>query len=172
MDTNLYFFTATINQWIPLLKDDSFKTIITDSLSFLVKNGRVKVYAFVIMTNHIHLIWLINENHNLSDVQRDFLKFTAQQFRFRLIDSGKTEYLEKFNVDKSDRQYLFWQSRPLSVELWSDKVIDQKMDYIHNNPCQEKEELTDLPENYKYSSASFYINEETEWNFLSHIGEL
>ncbi|MEA5428411.1 transposase [Arcicella lustrica] len=73
------FFTATILWWKPLLKPDKYKQIIIDSLKFLVENHRVKVYGFVIMPNHIHLVWKINENYLLKDVQRDFLKYTAQQ---------------------------------------------------------------------------------------------
>jgi len=53
----IYFFTATINQWLPLLKDKIHSEIILSSLSFLAKKGLIKVYGFVIMPNHIHLIW-------------------------------------------------------------------------------------------------------------------
>ncbi len=59
------FFTATILKWKTLLFNNSYKEIILDSLSFLVTNGRVKVYGFVIMPNHIHLIWQVREEHKL-----------------------------------------------------------------------------------------------------------
>ncbi len=51
------FYTATINDWNDLLKNDERKNIIIDSLKFLVTNKRIELNAFVIMTNHIHLIW-------------------------------------------------------------------------------------------------------------------
>ena len=69
----LYFFTATIKDWISLLKDDKYKDIIINSLRFLVNNKRVNIYCFVIMPNHIHLIWQIKEGHKKENVQRDFL---------------------------------------------------------------------------------------------------
>jgi len=55
--TDLYFTTATVKDWKHLLRPDKYKTIITDSLSYLVKEQTVRVYAFVMMPNHFHLIW-------------------------------------------------------------------------------------------------------------------
>ncbi|MEM9078825.1 MAG: hypothetical protein AAGC43_17425 [Bacteroidota bacterium] len=68
------FITITVYEWKHLLKPDKYKTIILDSLSFLVKEKRVIVFGFVIMSNHMHLIWQIQGNHKRSSVQRDFLK--------------------------------------------------------------------------------------------------
>ena len=72
----IQFFTATNLWWRRLLQPDKYKQIIIDSLKFLVENERVKVYGFVIMPNHLHIIWKINENHKLDDVQRDFVSST------------------------------------------------------------------------------------------------
>lgn len=161
------FFTASILHWIPLLKPDSRKQVILDSLVFLVEKGRCEVYAFVIMPNHIHLIWRVGENYHREDVQRDFLKFTAQQLKFKLIDSN-SPLLDRFLVDKSDRTYQIWQRRPLSVDLYSREVIEQKLDYIHENPVQGKWSLVEDFVDYKYSSASFYELGVKRFSFLSH----
>ncbi len=88
MDNFTLFFTATILDWKQLLKPDAHKKIIMDSLKFLVEDKRIFLYAFVIMPNHIHLLWRMQENHELHDVQRDFLKYTAQQIKFRLINTN------------------------------------------------------------------------------------
>ena len=72
------FFTATINEWNHLLKDDKAKDIIINSLRFLVTENRINVYGFVIISNHLHLIWRIKSPCLLKNVQRDFLKYTAQ----------------------------------------------------------------------------------------------
>src|SRR5438552_1277965 len=79
------FFTATILDWKPLLKPDKYKLIITDSLRFLVKNKRIWLLGFVVMPNHIHLLWRIQDGCEEKSVQRDFLKFTAQNIKFDLI---------------------------------------------------------------------------------------
>ncbi|MCB0536767.1 MAG: transposase, partial [Bacteroidetes bacterium] len=53
----IYFWTATINNWYQLLDNNELKEIILQSLKYLVDNELVKVYAFVIMPNHIHFVW-------------------------------------------------------------------------------------------------------------------
>ncbi len=159
------FFTASILDWKPLLKEDAFKDIILNSLSYLVENRRIELYAFVIMTNHLHLIWQMGPGYLRSHVQRDFLKFTAQQMRFLLANEDPI-FLKSFEVNLSDRKYQFWKRKPLSIELYSPRVFEQKLDYIHNNPV--KAGLCDLPENYRYSSASFYFDQSEEFPFLTH----
>ena len=161
------FFTATILKWKHLLVNDEFKNIIIESLRFLKKEGSIVVYAFVIMPNHIHLIWQIQEGFRRDRVQMRFLKYTAQQIKFKLRDTANT-FLEDFKAELSDREYQFWQRNSLSIDLWSDYVFMQKLDYIHNNPIQEKWNLAEYPENYKYSSANFYLNELDEFDLISH----
>ncbi|MEQ8927882.1 MAG: transposase [Fulvivirga sp.] len=117
------------------------------------------------MNNHIHLIWQVRQAHQLNNVQRDFLKFTAQQFRFDLINKGAST-LKDFKVKLKDRRYQFWKRASLNVPLYSTKVFEQKLDYIHQNPV--KEGLAKLPENYRYSSASFYLLDDVRYDFLTH----
>lgn len=78
MNNHIRFFTATILYWRQLLNNDKYKEIITDSFDFLVRNNRVWLYGFVIMPNHIHVLWRMQEGIQESDVRRDFLKYTAQ----------------------------------------------------------------------------------------------
>jgi len=161
------FFTATILEWKHLLEEDCMKDIIIESLRFLVKDVRVIVYGFVIMPNHIHLIWQIQDKHIKQNVQQSFLKFTAQKMMFRLIDTGDTT-LENYKVKASDREYQFWERNPLSIDLWSRPVFMQKLAYMHNNPTQAHWKLCKFPEEYKYSSFRFYEFGENEFEFLSH----
>lgn len=126
MEVNFaYFFTATIKNWNRLLEPDKYKKIITDSLNFLVEDKRVKVYAFVIMPNHIHIIWRMLNQHQKKDVQRDFLKFTAQKIKYDLIENNP-KVLAFFKVNQKGRKYQFWQNRPLSVELYNESVVVNK----------------------------------------------
>ncbi len=160
------FFTSTILVWKHLLKPDKYKDVITGSLRFLVEQERVKVYAFVIMSNHIHLMWQVQAGHTLPDVQRDFLKFTAQQIKSDLSIHHPL-VLEKFKVGAKDRQYQFWERNPLSIDLYTHEVFMQKLEYIHWNPV--KAGLCSCPEEYKYSSARFYITGVDEFGFLTHL---
>jgi len=160
------FFTASIYEMKFLLKHEKYKQIVLDSLKFLVDQNRVYLYSFCIMSNHIHIIWQIRPENRCEDVQRDFLKFTAQKIRFDLKDNHPKE-LSKFEVNLKDRKYQFWQRNPLSVELYSQSVFRQKLEYIHWNPVKAGICLT--PEDYFWSSARFYEKNDPLFSFLTHF---
>lgn len=157
-----YFTTATILNWIPLLERNDFKDIVIDSLRFAVMNKRALVYAFVIMNNHFHVVWQVLTPFTLYDVRQNMLKYTAQQIRSLLSENPDYYPLEKFRVDRGDRTYQIWERNPLSIEIYSDKVLKQKINYIHNNLA--KKGLDDV--SYKYSSASYYATGIKNWDFL------
>jgi putative transposase len=161
------FFTATILEWKHLLKPDKYKALIVDSLRYLVEQKRVKVYAFVIMPNHLHLLWKIETPYKREDVQRDFMKYTAQQIKYDLIKNHPL-VLERFRVNAKDRKYQLWERNPLSIYCYSVAVTEQKLNYIHYNPIQEKWQLATQPEFYFYSSARFYQENKDDFGFLTH----
>ncbi len=75
------FFTATNLEWKKLLKPDKYKDIVISSMRFLVKDKRARIFSFVIMEIHIHLIWQMLPDNDPQAVQRDFLKYTARDQR-------------------------------------------------------------------------------------------
>jgi putative transposase len=160
------FITVTCLNWQPVLREERFKNIVIKSLDFLSAEKRVIVYAFVIMSNHFHLIWQVLGNHTRDQVQRDFLKFTSQQILKRLKEE-KSSLLADLIVNAKDRKYQIWERNSLGIPLWSSDVLDQKLDYIHNNPV--KAGLCKYPEEYKFSSAKFYLDEKNDWSFLAHV---
>ncbi|HKG69365.1 MAG TPA: hypothetical protein VKA92_10895 [Segetibacter sp.] len=93
------------------------------------------------------------------------MKYTAQMTIKDLRNNHK-EVLEIFRVKASDRKYQVWERKPLSISLWTQSVFKQKLDYIHSNPVVAG--LCSYPEDYKYSSASFYIKASSDWSFLTH----
>ena len=159
------FVTVTCLDWKSLLQSDSRKQIVVNSLRFLAINGRAMIYAFVIMPNHLHAIWQFYGGHQGGNVLRDFLKYTSQQLLRDLAeeDQGLFHMLE---VNKRDRKFQVWKRNSLRIPLWSNKVFDQKLNYIHQNPVRAG--LCNQPEDYKYSSASYYMFNQTEWDFLTH----
>ena len=159
------FFTATIYQWNHLLADDNHKNIIVDSLKFLVTNNRIELNAFVIMSNHIHLIWQPLFGFKPSDIQASFMKFTAQKLKRSLINND-IESLSAFKVNKYDREYQIWKREPLSIELISEDLFKQKLEYIHYNPVTAG--FCELPEDYHYSSAKFYQDGTNGFGMLKH----
>ena len=131
----------------------------------MVTKKWVEVNAFVIMNNHIHLIWQIQEGFERDAVQRNFLKFVAQIIK-RNLGKNHPKVLERFYVGAKDRKYQFWERNPLSIDLFTKKVFIQKMEYIHNNPVVAG--LCAIAEDYKYSSAKFYKSGEDGFGFLTH----
>jgi len=81
----VYFFTATILNWKNLLASDRYKQIILESLLFLSQKKKIAIYGFVIMPNHIHLIWEMLDKNGQELPYASFMKFTAHQFRKDLL---------------------------------------------------------------------------------------
>ena len=153
-----------------MLLDDRYKDIIISSMKFLVKEKRVAIYAFVIMPNHIHLVWKIANNRKKEDVQRDFLKYTAQKMKLKLKDEDPDK-LKLFYAGAKDREYQFWERKLLTSKLPTEEIIVQKINYIHANPIRGKWNLCKEFTDYKYSSASFYYKENSKWDFLTQYTE-
>jgi putative transposase len=159
------FYTATILNWQHVLEDDKYKDIIVESLQFCVKENKVKLYAFVIMSNHIHLVWQQIPPTTKVKLQHSFMTFTAQKIKEHLQKHNPT-LLEAFRVDAKDRMYQIWERNPLAVDLFTPKVFHQKIDYVHFNPV--KAGLCINPEDYYYSSAKFYTTGIDVFNMLTH----
>jgi len=160
------FVTITCLEWKHVLQDDRVKDIITASLSFLVREQRVIVYAFVIMSNHMHLIWQMVGDHKRESVQRDFLKYTSQRI-LKLFNEEASPMLSELLVNAKDRKYQVWKRDSLGIPIWSDSVLWQKLEYIHSNPI--KAGLCTYSTDYVYSSATYYFQGASRWTFLSHV---
>ena len=165
MNFGIEFHTMTCLNWNHLLKEDKTKRIITDSLKFLCEDGRIFLYVFVVMPNHIHLVWEVKEKWREKNIKQMFLKYTAQQIKFSLPE----EELSLYKSTQADRQYHFWERRSWRATMNSREVLIQKLQYIHNNPV--KAGLVKNEEDYVFSSSRFYNQLETEWNFLTHFME-
>ncbi len=120
------FFTAAILNWNYLLLNDKYKDIIAESMKYPVADNRVNIYAFVIMPNHIHVVWKLRNEINQEDLQRDFLKFSAQNIKLDLKRDDPL-FLRKFYVKARDREYQIWERNPLTTRLPSIEIIEQKV---------------------------------------------
>ena len=159
------FFTATILEWKNLISPIEYKEIILQSLKYLVRDCRIYLHAFCIMDNHLHLIWQIRHPFTRDQVQRSFLRFTAQQI-IKDLRNNNPALLEQFRVNAADRNHQIWERNPLSVELINEPVMVQKLNYIHHNPV--KAGLCEQRADYWYSSARFYETGIDDWGLLVH----
>jgi putative transposase len=159
------FFTATIMGWKKLLQPDKYKIAILQELKCLVKDNKIILYAYCLMDNHIHLIWQIKGNYNPSEIQKSLLQNSAKYIKNDLA-IYHPNVLKLFASTQKDRSFHFWKRRALSIDLYSDFVFYQKLDYIHENPV--KAGLCSYPEEYIFSSARFYLDGTDSWNILTH----
>jgi REP element-mobilizing transposase RayT len=164
----IYFWTATINNWQRLLLNDAYKDVIIDSLQHLSSLNKIDVFAFVIMPNHIHLIWRIKEMNGKETSQGSFLKYTAHEFK-KILKNENPEALNTYAVSANNKNFEFWQRDSLAIRLYTKEVAMQKLKYIHNNPMAEHWNLVQVPCDYKYSSARYYDLNEKSFEFLKDL---
>jgi len=154
-----YFITFTVVGWIDVFTRQKYCEILLESLAFCQKNKKLEVFSFVIMSNHIHLI-VRQQDGKLSGVIRDFKSFTAKKIIEEIETNPKESrkdwllHLFKFHAKFKNQNevYQFWQKTSYPIELYSNEVFDQKLDYIHNNPVKSGI-VTDI-HSYFYSSAN------------------
>jgi len=163
----IYFWTCTIKDWKKLLNPEPYKKIIINSLKKLVDQAFIEVYGFVIMPNHVHIILKLIKPNGKEKPTSSFLKETSHELRKDLI-INYPQSLKHFLVSESDRSYRIWQRDSLAINMFNLKVLEQKLNYIHNNPLQERWNLANQPEGYRWSSATFYVHSFDEFNILTN----
>jgi len=156
----VYFVTITIIDWVDLLSRPEYKNIIIESLKHCADNKGLNIHAFVIMSNHFHAI-LSSQETPLENVIRDLKKYTSKELIKAVngINESRKEWLiKKFafaaNRVKKGINYKVWQDGFHPVALTNNKMIDERLNYIHDNPVVEG--LVYKPEHYVYSSARDY----------------
>ena len=151
----LYFITITVFDWVDVFTRNDYKNILIESLDYCQKSKGLELFAWCIMTSHLHLIVRAQTGFVLPDILRDFKKFTSKEIIKAISDnpqeSRKEILLKQFKIKEGIR---FWQPGNYPIELWSNKVLDQKLSYIHQNPVEEG--VVFHPEDYIYSSAYDY----------------
>ena len=165
--SEIYFWTDTIKDWKYLLKQDKYKQIIIDQFNDLSTKKLINVYAFVVMPNHFHIIWELIALNGKEMPHASFNKHTALEITNDL-KINHPNVLPYFRVNDKDRSYRIWQRDPLAILIDSKSKIEQKINYIHNNPIHQKWNLATRPELYKWSSASFYDDNIDHFGFLKH----
>ena len=157
----VYFITCTTVGWVDLFIRQEYKDILVNSLSHCIENKGLVVHAFVIMSSHIHLIVSTTENTLLPNVMRDFKSFTSKMLIREIMqinESRKVWMLLKFEYEAKRQvrgaKYKLWQDGYHPVELLTESMVIQKLDYIHNNPVADR--IVDEVEEFVYSSARQY----------------
>ena len=159
-----YFVTfATVN-WIDVFTRNIYKDILVDSLNFNVTNKGLLIYAWCIMTNHVHMI-IGTKLNPMQDIMRDLKSYTSKEILKAIKDnpreSRKNWMLWMFERvgkrNSNNTKYQFWQQHNHPIQLDDNKIFDQKLEYIHQNPVVAG--FVDKAEHFPYSSAKDYAGE-------------
>ncbi len=158
----IYFVTFSVVGWVDVFTRDVYRTIFIDSLNWSIKNKGLIIYAWVLMTNHVHLIVSSNGEKKLEEIFRDIKKFTSvkiiEEIKNNASESRKDWMLkifrEKGEANTQNENNQFWQHGNHPIELYNTQMLEQKLEYIHNNPVEHG--FTNCQEAFNWSSALDY----------------
>lgn len=162
----MHFLTFTIIDWVDVFSRKEYKLLLIDSMNYCIKEKGLIVYGWVIMSNHMHVIWEAKDGFKLSNIIRDFKKFTAKKIIQTIInepESRKVWMLKKFEFagGRLNRisKYKFWKdsNHAICLDDMDTEMTEQKLEYIHNNPVEAM--LVHKAQDYIFSSAVDYMGE-------------
>jgi len=166
-----YFITITTVGWVDVFTRLNQKNSIIRALHYCQQNKGLEIYAYCIMSSHIHLLCKATDGFVLSDVIRDFKKFTSKKSIQLILDEPESrrewmlDYFQKSCVHlKREQQYKVWQDGYHAELIETNWFIKQKVNYIHNNPMMEK--IVTSPEDYYFSSARNYAGLENDLDVI------
>ncbi|WP_293303066.1 transposase [Pedobacter sp. UBA4863] len=160
-----HFITFAVVNWIDVFTRESYKEIFVDSLKFCVGEKGLNLHAWVVMGNHVHLIASAKEGLGLADIIRDLKKYTSKMI-ISGIENNQQESRRDWMLwmfkragarNSNNKVYQFWQQDNHPIELSTNNMIDQRLNYVHENPVRAG--LVTEAQYYKYSSATDYYEE-------------
>jgi REP element-mobilizing transposase RayT len=158
-----HFITATVIDWVDIFTRKNYRDTVIECLDYCIAKKAMLLYGYVIMSNHIHLV-VQSSDGELSDLLRDFKKFTAT----KILEKTKAEpesrrkwMLDRFKLatesHSRNKNYQFWQYGNHPEEIFNNKFMCSKLDYIHLNPVRAG--IVEKASHYVYSSASNYVSD-------------
>ncbi|MBR5351958.1 MAG: transposase [Prevotella sp.] len=165
LTNHLFFTTSTVVDWVDIFTRPTYKHIVIESLAYCQERKGLCIHAWVLMSNHLHLVVSVNDGVELGYILRDFKKFTNKKI-MQVLENDIHESRRNWMQDRfcfaalNDRRihnYRFWQEGNHIEQLYTEHFIRQKIDYIHNNPV--RAEIVAHPEDYLYSSAPSYAGD-------------
>jgi len=160
--TKLHFITFAVVEWVDMFTRTIYKDVLIDSLKYCQENKGLLLYAWCIMSNHVHLIISSKEGVKQEDIIRDFKKHTSKQL-LKLIEENKKESRKNWMLwifrkagekNSNNKHYQFWRQDNHPIELSTNKIMEQRLKYLHNNPVAAG--IVEEPEHYLHSSAIDY----------------
>ena len=160
-----HFVTISVVGWIDVFSREQYKDLFVESLKYCQEKKDMVLHAWVIMTNHVHLIIGSNSN-KLEHIVRDLKKFTSKQI-IKAIQENNAESRKEWMLNifsysgknnNNNKDFQFWKQDYHPIQLDTPEKMKQRLDYLHENPVRSG--LVWEPWHYKYSNAiDYYTNE-------------
>lgn len=160
-----YFVTFTTVGWVDVFTRDVYREIMLDSMKYCIDNKGLVVYAWVIMTNHVHLI-MGTSNKPMYDILRDLKSYTSRHIR-KALESNQQESRKEWMKylftragfeNNNNYDWQLWQQHNHPIELNTAELAEQRLNYLHENPVRSG--FVSRPEDYLWSSARNYCGEQ------------
>ena len=155
------FLTMTTVGWVDIFTRKNHKMVIVDSLAYCQKNKGLEIYGWCLMHSHLHLICRAVDGFQLTDILRDFKKFTSKKIANQILEEPESRkewllpLLQKYCEHlKRDQKFKLWQDGNHAKVIYTNGFFYEKLNYIHQNPV--KDMLVENAEDYLFSSARNY----------------
>ena len=162
--SELYFVSFAVVFWIDVFTRNEYRDILLDSWRFCQKEKGLKLFAWCIMTSHVHMI-MGSEGNNMENIMRDFKRHTSEELRKAIKNNPKESrrewmlsLMQQAGINNPNNgSFQFWRQDNHPIELNTMAIIHQKLDYLHYNPVEAG--FVAVPEDYLYSSAVDYYTD-------------
>ena len=158
-DSQIYFVTSTIVEWLPVFTSEKYFNLLIEPITFCQKNKNLKVYSYVMLDDHFHMIISCE---NTSRVLSSIKMFSAKKIIENLKVDNKEWLINQLSYFrkkyKINSEHQVWQEGFHPQIIYTEEVLNQKIEYIHNNPVRRG--LVNSPEHWKFSSALDYYSDQ------------
>ena len=167
-----YFTTFSINNHISVFKDfPETNLIIIESFNHLVNNSKMTIYSFIIMRNHVHIVWESNPDLSIDETITSFKKFTGRRISLYL-EQINPNYHDLLKSKRIDRKFKIWNIHNGNIRIYNHKMLLIKIKYIHNNPIKGDYKSVNSIEDYYFSSALAYSIQSSNFSFLTVLDNI
>ena len=158
----IHYITFSVVEWVDAFSRAEYKHILLNHIRHSQEQNGLMLHAWVLMTNHFHGVMSAKEGNELSAILRDIKKYSSVNI-LKAIENNDKESRQEWMLEIFGRngkenarntKYQFWQQHNHPIELDTNKKLDQRLNYIHQNPVQAGIVLS--PEDYLYSSVMNY----------------
>src|SRR5262245_19607925 len=153
IEGSIYYITSVVYNRLKIFTNPTFIIPIIDSLNYYRFQYSCKLIGYVIMPDHLHLLIFLVIEQAITDFMRDFKRFTSGRGTRQAVVEGRTDWLQAFEqagVETGRAEFKVWQDSFWEQSIYTEKLLQQKLDYIHLNPFLAG--IVEASADYPYSS--------------------